>query len=323
MRSWIRRFPERLRARAKSRLALAGEDWRYQKFRLSEWLNDYPSARAEFEKAQGYPLDLRNPRSFNEKLWWRKIHDHNPLFPLIVDKFTARRFAVRTLGKARAAEVLTPLLFHTTDPERIPFDQLPEECVIKASHGWAMNIILRKGHVRTRDDIIDQCRPWMVARHALEFHEWAYSKITPRILVEKLLQGPGGAPPQEYKFHMFGARCELIQVLDSDTWYEGTFDPGVTPALNFYTPEWKKIEMTWFFPAGRMQPPPSNLGEMLELAEQLSRPFDYMRVDLYSVPDGIRLGELTPYHSSGLGPIVPREIDFELGAKWKLKRGWR
>ena len=31
----------------------------------------------------GRDPDLRRPRGFSEKILWRKIHDRNPLFPLI------------------------------------------------------------------------------------------------------------------------------------------------------------------------------------------------------------------------------------------------
>ena len=34
----------------------------------------------------GHPLNLDNPRTFNEKLQWLKLHDRNPLYTTLVDK---------------------------------------------------------------------------------------------------------------------------------------------------------------------------------------------------------------------------------------------
>ena len=57
---------------------------------------------------------------------------------------------------------------------------------------------------------------------------------------------------------------------------------------------------------------------MIELAELLGKPFDFIRVDLYSVNNCIYFGELTNYPLSGRTPFNPVSYDYELGAKWKV-----
>jgi hypothetical protein len=144
--------------------------------------------------------------------------------------------------------------------------------------------------------------------------------------VEPLVEGRGGGPPREFKFQMFHGKCQLIQVLNSAVWYDGVNFLGAgLPSLTYFTPEWSWLNVSWKFywldvdfSAEPNQPPPHNLDEMLSLAEELSKPFDYIRVDLYESADGIKFGELTPYHLSGHGAITPREFDYELGSKWIL-----
>ena len=34
-----------------------------------------------------YELDWKHPRTFNEKLQWLKLHDHNALYTTLVDKY--------------------------------------------------------------------------------------------------------------------------------------------------------------------------------------------------------------------------------------------
>jgi hypothetical protein len=72
------------------------------RFRFEEWLTGYAHERHAFQSRQGYPLDLTNPRSFSEKICWRKIYDRNPLLPCVIDKYAVRKYVVDTLGERRA-----------------------------------------------------------------------------------------------------------------------------------------------------------------------------------------------------------------------------
>ena len=57
---------------------------------------------------------------------------------------------------------------------------------------------------------------------------------------------------------------------------------------------------------------------MIDLAELLGKPFDYIRVDLILVDGQIYFGELTNYTASGTIPYDPVTFDYELGLKWTL-----
>ncbi len=57
---------------------------------------------------------------------------------------------------------------------------------------------------------------------------------------------------------------------------------------------------------------------MLELAAELGRGFDHIRIDLYVADGEIWFGEFTPYSWSGLHPLLPAEVDEQWGAYWRL-----
>ena len=57
---------------------------------------------------------------------------------------------------------------------------------------------------------------------------------------------------------------------------------------------------------------------MLSIAERLSSPFDYVRVDFFKVSGRIFIGELTHYPVKGRAPFEPQSFDFELGEQWTL-----
>ena len=42
--------------------------------------------------SEGRKLDLDNPKSFNEKLQWLKIHDRKSAYTTMVDKYAVKRF---------------------------------------------------------------------------------------------------------------------------------------------------------------------------------------------------------------------------------------
>ena len=46
--------------------------------RLIDWMPDEMFCAFVFQAALGYKPDLKNPKTFNEKLQWLKIHDHRP-----------------------------------------------------------------------------------------------------------------------------------------------------------------------------------------------------------------------------------------------------
>jgi len=281
-------------------------------FEIREKITGYPRLKWDFQIKTGYELDLDNPASFNQKVSWKKVYDRNPLLPVVADKYQVRDYLRRVLGTEEAEEILIPLLYVTNKPETIPFDDLPEEYIIKANHGSRTNIIVEKERPITRQHIIAQCRIWLKTPYAPFKHEWAYQKIKRKIVIEKLLRDENGKIPVDYKFHMANGKCLMIQV------NQGNFSDPKNRTLTLFTKDWSKIDVFWHHPPADSVERPENLDTMIQLAETLSRPFDYVRIDLYSIKNKIYFGEFTNYPTSGRAIVKPLSFDFEIGAKWQL-----
>jgi hypothetical protein len=286
---------------------------------------DRPLAEDEVRKEQdrflqrhGYPLNLVTPRSYNEKICWRKLFDRNPLFPIIADKYRVREFIEVMLGPEDAERYLVPLLFETPDPAAIPFDQLPSEYAIKMNHGYAMNFIIREGCEVPNEEIIKRCRKWINIDWSLRHNEWAYSEIDRRIIGEELFADEEGRPPRDFKLHMFDGKCRLIQVMASDEWYDGHTVTGQGVTRTFYTPDWNEVKLMSGLESAPEEKPPDELEEITDLARRLSSPFDYMRVDFYLAGGDVRFGEFTMYPAAGRNRFVTAELDFEMGRAWRL-----
>nr|WIF88094.1 ATP-grasp fold amidoligase family protein [Acholeplasma laidlawii] len=79
----------------------------------------------------GYKLDLENPKTYNEKLNYRKLYDKNPLFDICSNKYLVRYYVESKVGN----ELLTPHIAVARKLTTRVIDSLPKSFVMKTSHG--------------------------------------------------------------------------------------------------------------------------------------------------------------------------------------------
>lgn len=263
--------------------------------------------RKKFFEKQGYKLNIQDPQSFNEKVVYKKLFDRNPLLPITADKYSVRDYVKRVLGEEEGGSILVPLLYSTEEPDTVPFESLKGSYIIKASHSSGRNIIVREGEKVDRAGVVSQCKKWLQETFGVRKMEWAYSQIKPRILVEKLLISNEGEVPVDYKFYIFGGKCEMVHV---------DYDRFTHHTRSLYDPDWNHLGVRLKFPLGPVTPKPESFDRMRLIAEKLGKDFDFVRVDLYTLGQDIFFGELTHYPGSGMERFEPRSYDFKLGTKW-------
>jgi hypothetical protein len=259
-------------------------------------------------RALGYKPDLRNPRTFNEKLAWRILHDRNPLIPLTTDKVAVRGYVAAKVG----SEVLVPLLGVYERSADIPWEALPNCFVLKASHGSGMNLIVRDKAGADRAALLRQADTWLRKNYYEDNREWAYRDIRPRLLIEELLLEEDGRIPVDLKFHVFHGRAAVVQV---------HIDRFGEHRMNSYDTELNLLPFQQeFLPSDMTYVPPPEIREMVRLAERLAEDFDYARIDLYLVKGKAKFGEITHYDGAAQSGFTPREYDRILGDMWRLPR---
>lgn len=272
-------------------------------------MRGYKDERDYFYKIHGYELDLKNPKSFNEKVVYKKLFDRNSLLPLTADKYKARRYIKSRIKEAE--KYLVPILYVTHIPEDIPFESLPKPYIIKVNHGCGWNIIIEDS--LDKDVILHRLNKWLIIKYGVDRHEWAYSKIKPLIIVEKLLKDGRGNIPNDYRFWMFDSICKLISITS------GKFNER---KFTYYDASWDKLNVKRYeFETDNIDKP-AKLDLMLDFAEKLSRDFDFVRIDFFVCDDNIYFSEITHYPASGMVVFEPADFDFKLGKYWKL-RGYK
>lgn len=281
-------------------------------FDLSEKITCYREEKNRFLRNTGYKLDLKNPNSFSSHLVWKKIYDRNPILPILSDKYRVREYLRDFLGEKESNEILIPLLYSGEDPNKIPFDNLKGEYIIKANHNSGPNFIVENGQVPDKQKIISSLKEQLKFPYAVFKHEWAYRKIKKRmIIVERLLRDEEGKIPRDYKFHMINGKCAFVQV---------DFDRFIDHSRTLYDENWKFIHTTLKFKQGPDVSKPKNFEKMLYFAKKLSKGFDYIRIDLYDVGQKVYFGEMTHYPGSGVEKFTPISFDFELNKYWENDR---
>lgn len=286
---------------------------------------------SDFYQIELPDVDFATMPEFSAKVRWRMQYDRNPLFPILQDKIAVKAYA-------HDRGVATPRMhFVTTNPELIPFDQLPERCFIKANHGSAWNFLVDAGnyyyfgtgkellddrgkliedavasvlHV-SRDKLIDMCKQMLVTRFAPE--EWAYQPIVPQIFVEDMVEASDGGELMDYRCFVFNGVVRMISV--------GSASFRKREENVFFTPDWRPIALT----AYREQLPtplpkrPAKLQEITSAAEKLGKGVDFLRVDFYHSTRGVLLGEVTIYPGGGESnkPTACPRFNRWLGNFWK------
>ena len=274
---------------------------------------NYKRLKKLFRERVGYELNLDNPKSFNEKIIWKKLNDRNPLLTITADKFKVRSYIKDLLGDQEAEKILIPLYQVSEDPSKINFDELPEKFVIKSNHGSRMHILVKNKRLVNKGQMLKKCREWLKIPFGIYHYEWAYRNIRKKIIVEKLLETASCDLPRDYRFHCIHGSCEQIRISNNRF--------GSNEDSFYYNARWEVMQISnpGYETAVVPFEKPENGDEMVSLAEKLSKDFDYVRVDLYNCDGKIYFSELTHYRGSGMIKYEPESRDYELGALWKIE----
>jgi hypothetical protein len=265
-----------------------------------------------FREKLGYPINWENPKSFNEKINWLKLHYENPLLTVCADKYLVRNFIKERLSDGE--KYLIPLLGVWDNVEQINWDELPQQFVLKTNWGTQQNIFVKDKLAFNIDVAKKKLIQWLEpqANHYSYSFEWAYKNIPPKIIAEKFIK-PTSGHLLDYRFVCFNGELAFHIITDMG---EGDINKV---RESFYDKNWNPYRVLGTFKSfEECIAKPTNYDEMLHVAQTLSKEFPLVRVDFYEVDNRLYLGELTFYHSAGFTKFEPIEYDYLFGENLKL-----
>lgn len=256
------------------------------------------------------PRRPNDPRAtLNDIIFHRMIRDDwSPLQQSCVDKEHAKAFAQARAPGVKVAR--TEAIFHlqestsTAEVAAWLAPYLGRKLVVKPTHSY--------GSILYLDEAIETRRLAQFVRYAKRnfFHaarETQYRHLKRKLIVEENL-----APDQRLNDYKFS--CANGKVLHGRM-DVGRFTPDHRRAL-FTVPDFTIIPVRCGgldFPDRIVEPP--HLAEMIEISAQLSRGFDFVRVDLYDTPDGVYFGEYTFTPSAGGCSYSDEDIAVEMARR--------
>ena len=260
--------------------------------------------KLRYRKMFHKPLNLKNPKTFNEKLQWLKLYDRKPEYTRMVDKYEAKQYVAERIGE----EYIIPTLGVWDSFDEIDFDSLPDQFVLKCTHDSGGLVICTD---KTKLDMEKARRRITASLNRNYFwanREWPYKNVKPRIIAEAYMQDTSTAELRDYKFFCFGGKAKLLFIAtDRQT-------EGEETKFDFFDMDFNHIDVRNGHPNATVPPEkPECFDEMRALAEKLSAGIPQLRVDFYEVDGKVYFGELTFFHWTGLVPFEPEQWDYTFG----------
>lgn len=265
-----------------------------------DWLPDKLYLRILYRAKLGYPLNLKNPKRYTEKLNWLKLYNRNDQYTKLVDKYEVRKHVAETVGE----EYLIPLLGCYSSFEEIDFEQLPDQFVLKCTHGSHCSIFCNDKSKFDRILAQKKFVKWMNHNWYYYAREWPYKNVKPRIICESFLS-VNGRVPEDYKVYCFHGVPKFIEIV---------YDRFETAKFHYYTPEWKPFDLNVQDAVKSALPKPDCLDEMMVQSAKLTTDLPHGRVDWYIIHNKLYFGEITFFSAAGLMQFGEIEQELTIGS---------
>lgn len=262
-----------------------------------------------FPLSLGYSLNLKDPKTFNEKLQWLKLYNKNPLYTTLVDKYAVKEWVAEKIG----SQYVIPTLGVWDDACKIDFETLPEQFVLKATHdGGGISVIVCKNkQTFDKEKAIKQLNRCLRRKHSKGGLEWVYDDVPPKIIAEKYMEDSITGELRDYKFFAFDGFVPALFVATERGTGHVKFD--------YFDADFNHLELTQSHPNATFPiNKPETFEEMKRIASELSKGIPHVRVDLYEVNGKVYFGEMTFFHYGGHTPFNPVSWDRTFGDWIKL-----
>ncbi len=254
-----------------------------------------------YKKRMNKKLNLDTPKDFNEKIHYLLIYKYGKRETNCTDKYLVRNY----IKQKGYSTLLTELYGIYNNFDEIQLEKLPEKFVLKTNHSCKDVFICidkNKFDFEKAKEVLNKKLKENYAKKKLEYH---YSNIKPIIMCEEYIDDGSGEAPKDYKFFCFNGKVYSILVCSNRT---------INIEQNWYDTNWNELDYTLEkYKNNAKHEKPINLEEMIKIAENLSKEFIFVRVDLYNSNGKIYFGELTFSPAAGFIRFVKQEVLDEYG----------
>ncbi len=259
----------------------------------------------------GQKLNLKHPKTLNEKIQWLKLFDNKQQKSELTDKVLVRDWVREKIGD----EYLKPVLWIGDKFDDIPFSSLPFSFIVKCNHGCKWQFI-----IKDKDKFLNEKRLFNTIKMYTDnwliqsFFGWSdfetqYLNINPKIIIEPLF-----IEFEEVEVLCFNGEAKVIQKFKYDnkrTRFYHTFDENFNSINLSFRAEEKYFETQ----ADEI------LKKAVELSKTLANGFKFVRIDWMFYQNKLHFGEMTftPYSGFIFFAENHNELQIKLGKILNLK----
>lgn len=253
-------------------------------------------------------LNLKSPKTFNEKLQWLKINDRKEIYTKMVDKYEAKNYVADVIGK----EYIIPTIGIYNKLSDIDLSKLPDKFVMKCTHDSGGLIICKDKKQLNFNKEKKKIAKRLKRNFYYSGREWPYKNVKPRIIVEKYMEESDKKELKDYKLFCFNGIPQIVLVCSErytsknmcETWFDMNWN------LIDVVESGHRIDTTIS--------QPKKFKEMIALSKKLSKGIPFIRVDWYEIKGKLYFGELTFYPASGFEKFEPEEWNYKMGEMLEL-----
>ena len=273
---------------------------------------DYPDFLSYvFKQKTGESLNLKNPKTFNQKLQWLKLNDNTDVKSQLTDKVLVRSFIETKIGE----EFLKPALWIGKRFDEIPFEQLPDKFILKANNASKKYLMIKdKKRFLETPQLVEVVKGkfygWLNSPYYLTSAlETQYKNIEPQVIIEPVLCDEGTSVPVDIQIYCFNGVPKLFEV-------KSNTEPRMCTVFDEYFEQsdikFMKKDISIF------QQPDDNLKKAVELSAVLCQNFKFVRVDWIVGCGKLYFNDMTFTPESGYFEFIDKKQDIKLGNMLKL-----
>ncbi len=270
---------------------------------------DYPKyLKQAYYIKMGQKLNLRNPKTLNEKIQWLKIYDNIPLKTTLTDKVLVRDWVKEEIGE----EYLKPFLQICSCFDEINFDKLPERFIVKCNHGCKWHFVVRnkQKYLETKPAFSlskYQITNWLSKTYfGCSDFELQYKNIKPQIIIEPMLVEQNlEIPKTQYQIFCFNGKPKIFQIYNNIEHNVSSFNENFNNIDLNYSYNYNLIYSDCC----------ENLKQVVKLSEILAKNFKFVRIDWLEYNNKVFFEEMTFTPSSGF-IVFFKDHEF-----WQIKLG--
>lgn len=253
-----------------------------------------------WKKSQG--INIKNPKTFEDKVTWIRMFDNIPLKTKLANKLLLCEYAKELLGK----DICVPKLKIYNKISEFKLSDLPAQFVLKTNQGSGYSFleIIRNKKTRNPKKIMKKFKKAILVDYGEIGPEPHYHGINVKFYAEKYIGDPS-KDVDDYKLYCFHGKVVFFSIISK------RFSSKVN--VNYYDGETKEfLELHYLNDKHnpKIKDTISPTYEtMKKYAEKLSAKFIFVRVDFFSVKDEIYLGEMTFSHHGGKGKWISKKYE--------------